>query len=61
MAWFKPSAHDLIMRVDGYLKILAAHGVDCRRLESSSPGRVIYEGDFQVVVMPDEESDAPTP
>ncbi|MEV0021476.1 hypothetical protein AB0H45_04475 [Streptomyces atroolivaceus] len=39
VAWFKSSAHDLVERVDGYLEILAAHGVDCRRLESSSPGR----------------------
>ncbi|WP_203181704.1 hypothetical protein [Streptomyces pratensis] len=61
VAWFKSSSLDLIGRVDGYLKILAAHGVDCRRLESSSPGRVIYEDAYQVVVMPHEEADLPEP
>ncbi|MFD8802869.1 hypothetical protein [Streptomyces atroolivaceus] len=60
MAWFKSSAHDLVERVDGYLEILAAHGVDCRRLESSSPGRIIYEDPYQVVVMPEEEPDGRT-
>ncbi|MFE9725361.1 hypothetical protein ACFYQ5_17615 [Streptomyces sp. NPDC005794] len=61
VAWFKSSAHELIERVDGYLEILAAHGVDCRRLESSSPGRIIYEDACQVVVMPHEEANGPTP
>ncbi|MFC8230845.1 hypothetical protein [Streptomyces sp. NPDC057287] len=52
VAWFKSTAHELVERVGGYLEILAAHGVDCRRLESSSPGRIIYEDAYQVVVMP---------
>lgn len=52
-AWFKSSSRDLIGRVYGYLEILAAHGIDCRRLESTNPGRVIYEDAYQVVVMPD--------
>ncbi|MFF8607163.1 hypothetical protein ACF06X_14580 [Streptomyces sp. NPDC015346] len=51
-AWFKPSAVRLLDRVPGYLKILAAHGVDCQVLRSADPGRVIYEDDVQVVVVP---------
>lgn len=51
-AWFKPSAAHLLTRVPGYLEILAAHGVDCRVLRSSDPGRVVYEDDVQVVVVP---------
>ncbi|MEW2066322.1 hypothetical protein [Streptomyces sp. NPDC007346] len=51
-AWFKPSARHLLARVPGYLEILAAHGVDCRLLRSADPGRVIYEDDVQVVVVP---------
>ncbi|MEU6924081.1 hypothetical protein [Streptomyces sp. NPDC046631] len=51
-AWFKPSAEHLLARVPGYLVILAAHGVDCRLLRSTDPGRVIYEDDVQVVVVP---------
>ncbi|MFG3492688.1 hypothetical protein [Streptomyces sp. NPDC047972] len=53
VAWFKSSAVELVGRVDGYLELLAAHGVDCRRLETTNPGRVIYEDAYQVVVMPE--------
>ncbi|MFB7589291.1 hypothetical protein [Streptomyces sp. NPDC056169] len=52
VAWFKSSAEGLIKRVDGYLELLAAHGVECRRLASSNPGRVIYEDENQIVVAP---------
>ena len=51
-AWFKESAVHLIERVPTYLEILAAHGVDCVRVESGDPGRVIYDDDEQVVVVP---------
>ena len=35
------------------MDILAAHGVSCVRLESADPpGRVIYEDDCQIVVVP---------
>ncbi|MCK2217682.1 hypothetical protein MF672_028385 [Actinomadura sp. ATCC 31491] len=51
-AWFKASAGHLIQRVPGYLAILAAHDVQCVRLESADPGRIIYEDDDQVVVVP---------
>lgn len=51
-AWFKPSATHLLERVPGYLEILAAHGVDCELVRSADPGRVVYEDDVQVVVVP---------
>ncbi|MES9510437.1 hypothetical protein ABWJ92_29165 [Streptomyces sp. NPDC000609] len=51
-AWFKPSAEHLLARIPGYLEILAAHGVDCRLLRSTDPGRVIYEDDVQIAVVP---------
>ncbi|MGW7660368.1 hypothetical protein [Streptomyces sp. NPDC054756] len=51
-AWFKPSATHLLSRVPGYLEILAAHGVECRLLRSADPGRVVYEDDVQIVVVP---------
>jgi hypothetical protein len=51
-AWFKESATDVIHRVDGYLAILAAHGVPCVLVRSSDPGRVVYEDEHQVVVVP---------
>ncbi|WP_433854448.1 hypothetical protein [Streptomyces kronopolitis] len=52
VAWFKTSAVRLIERVDGYLELLAAHGVGCVRVESADPGRIIYEDAEQVVVVP---------
>jgi hypothetical protein len=52
VAWFKSSARELIDRVAGYLEILAAHGVGCERVQSADPGRVVYEDEHQVVVVP---------
>jgi hypothetical protein len=52
VAWFKSSSLELITRVDGYLELLAAHGVECRRVDSSDPGKIIYEDEYQVVVIP---------
>ena len=51
-AWFKDSAVHLLERVPRYLEILAAHDVECVRVEASDPGLVIYEDDVQVVVVP---------
>lgn len=51
-AWFKVSARHLIERVDGYMEILAAHGVACVKECSTDPGRVVYEDADQVVVVP---------
>ncbi|MEU3917846.1 hypothetical protein [Streptomyces sp. NPDC029004] len=61
VAWFKSSARELIKRADGYLEILAAHGVDCQRVESPNPGKIIYEDEYQVVVVPREALIDPTP
>ncbi|GAA2325148.1 hypothetical protein OKJ48_00755 [Streptomyces kunmingensis] len=58
VAWFKASAHHLIERVDGYRALLAAHGVECRRLESSDPGVIVYEDENQIVVVPAEVAGA---
>jgi len=51
-AWFKISATHLLDRVPEYLDILRAHGVECERVESDDPGRIIYEDDVQIVVVP---------
>lgn len=51
-AWFKSSATHLLERVPRYIDILRAHGVECVRVEAEDPGRVIYEDDVQVVVVP---------
>lgn len=52
VAWFKSTSHELLARVPGYLEILAAHGIEWRRVESLDPGRVVYEDAHQVVVVP---------
>ncbi|MGW7085318.1 hypothetical protein ACWGH2_17760 [Streptomyces sp. NPDC054871] len=52
VAWFKVTATHLIERLPGYLEILDAHGIECRVVRSSDPGRVVYEDEFQVVVVP---------
>ena len=54
-AWFKTHAHEMIRRVHGYMEILEAHGVGCEAVWSSNPGTVIYEDDYQVVVVPTAE------
>ncbi|HEX5541596.1 MAG TPA: hypothetical protein VFX60_08530 [Micromonospora sp.] len=51
-AWFKPSALEMVERVDGYLEILAEHDIDCELIRSADPGRVIYEDEHQIVVVP---------
>ncbi|AJZ86353.2 MULTISPECIES: hypothetical protein [Streptomyces] len=61
-AWFKSTSQDLIKRVDGYLEILAAHGIGCRMMRSSDPGRIVYEDEYQIVVVPHEaEPGQPSP
>ncbi|WP_438490202.1 hypothetical protein [Streptomyces sp. S186] len=52
MAYFKSTAVHLVDRVAGYLELLAAHGLECERAESSNPGKTIYEDGEQVVVVP---------
>ena len=54
VAWFKDSAHHLLERVEPYLKLLDAHQVPWEKLESEQPGRIIYEDEVQVVVVPQE-------
>ncbi|OXM51520.1 hypothetical protein [Amycolatopsis alba] len=52
-AWFKTTAQVFIERVDGYLAILKTLDVPCETVRSASPGRVIYEDEYQVVVVRD--------
>ncbi|WP_202387033.1 hypothetical protein [Nocardioides flavescens] len=51
-AWFRTSATHLLERVPRCLEILAAHDVACKRVEVEDPGRIIYEDDVQIVVVP---------
>lgn len=51
-AWFKNSATHLLARVSGYIEILDAHAIGWIRLESNSPGEIIYEDQHQVIAQP---------
>ncbi|MFH9296899.1 hypothetical protein [Streptomyces sp. NPDC017520] len=59
VAWFKGTAAHLLDRIPGYLALLTAHGVPCVRLESADPGRIVYEDEHQVVVVPRSGSTRP--
>lgn len=50
-AWFKDTATHLLERIPPYLKILDDHDVACIRVESETPGSIIYEDDVQIVVV----------
>jgi len=52
VAWFKGTSPHLVERASRYLDLLAAHGVACERAESDAPGRIVYEDEHQVVVVP---------
>lgn len=51
-AWFKETSTRLVERVDGYLEILARHGIACEPVRSADPGQVVYEDIDQIVVIP---------
>jgi hypothetical protein len=54
--WFKADAVDLLDRIPPYLTVLAAHGVTWRKCASSRPpGRILYEDEWQIVVVPSPE------
>lgn len=50
--WFKASAEELLARVPGYLALLDRYDVAWVERRSADPGRIVYEDDLQVVVVP---------
>jgi hypothetical protein len=56
-SWFKSSAVRLFEPIPEYLAILAAHNLPCERYTSAAPGRVVYEDEHQVVVVPHAPED----
>ncbi len=51
-AWFRTTATELFEPISQYLSILAAHNLPCERYTADDPGRVLYEDEYQVVVVP---------
>ncbi|MGY6657106.1 hypothetical protein ACXIZN_33595 [Amycolatopsis sp. TRM77291] len=45
------TARVFIERVDGYLAILEMHEIPCVTVRSADPGRIVYEDEYQVVVV----------
>ncbi|MCI9887987.1 hypothetical protein JT358_05865 [Micrococcales bacterium 31B] len=53
-SWFKlDAAAHLLDRVAGYLDLLDRYGVAWQRLETTAPGRIVYEDDVQIVAVPE--------
>lgn len=52
VAWFKSTALSMIDRVSGYLDILDSHGITWERLDSDTPGIILYEDPQQIVALP---------
>jgi|1186.fasta_scaffold1229093_1 hypothetical protein len=52
-AWFKAeTAQHLIVGLHRHVEILDRYGIPWERVESSDPGRIVYEDEWQVVVAP---------
>lgn len=51
-AWFKSTATHLLTGMDFYMELLRRHDVDCQVFYSRDPGRILYEDDVQIVVVP---------
>ncbi|MFF0358943.1 MULTISPECIES: hypothetical protein [unclassified Nocardia] len=52
-AWFTSTAADAIDRVGGYLDILDEHGIAWARLDTDTPGVIVYDDPRQVLAVPD--------
>lgn len=51
-AWFKAEVVHIIAYARGYTRLLDAHQVPWTLLTTTTPGRIIYEDDVQVVALP---------
>lgn len=61
VTWFKvPLPESMSHRIEALMAILAAHEVAHEAVFSDDPGRVVYEDDFQIGVVPSSRK-KPTP
>ena len=51
VSWFKDSAKDPIKKMRELSVLLDSHGLLVRTLRSERPGKVLYEDEYQIVVM----------
>lgn len=54
ITWFKESAMDssVVRELDNYRRIAAKYGTEIELVVMESPGRIIYEDDYQVATVP---------
>lgn len=51
VAWFKDSSTEAIQQFWSLAALLEHHGRGVRMLRSRNPGKILYEDDYQVVVL----------
>lgn len=56
ITWFKETnkVNELLKEIDFYFQMLKKYNVDLCIVRSDSPGRIIYEDDFQIGVIKDD-------
>jgi hypothetical protein len=50
--WFRTTAAEFLAPVPGYLEILRPHELACVEVRSDDPGLIVYEDEYQIVVVP---------
>ena len=58
VAWFKLTAVELIEKTKVYTQLLDAHQVAWERIDTATPGRIVYEVDVQVIAVPEADRDS---
>jgi hypothetical protein len=48
VSWFKENALPLVDRLNPVVDMLARHGIECHMVRTDTPGRIIYEDEYQV-------------
>lgn len=51
-SWFKREQRQLLALSMQYLRLLDRYGIPWTELRTTSPGRIVYEDEFQVVAVP---------
>jgi hypothetical protein len=54
--WFKASATEHVQRMRALAVLLKHHGIACRTLRTTKPGRIVFEDDHQVAAIPYRDS-----
>lgn len=52
ISWFRSSAAIHISKMREYSEILKAHDVPVKQLVTDRPGKIVYEGEFQIAAIP---------